>query len=94
MPKRKYPKPPAIDQEFNEALERLAQTDPVELQGVMAAEDVGKLRLVEAEDTGHRFLIYATERGIEARLRYDGGKFWMTPSQMAQRFERDLSTAY
>jgi hypothetical protein len=91
MPKRKYPKPPAIDQEFNEALERLAQTDPVELQGVMAAEDVGKLRLVEAEDTGHRFLIYATERGIEARLRYDGGKFWMTPSQMAQLFERDLS---
>jgi hypothetical protein len=43
------------------------------------------------DDNGHRFLIYATEKGIEARLRYDGDKFWMTPSQMAQLFERDLS---
>lgn len=46
--------------------------------------------LVE-DDNGHRFLIYATERGIQAELRYDGDALWMTQAQMAALFGRDAS---
>lgn len=43
------------------------------------------IRLVE-DDTGHRALIYATEKGIEIDLRVDGGTFWATQKQMAEMF--------
>jgi hypothetical protein len=46
--------------------------------------------LVE-DDNGHRFLIYATERGVRAELRYDGDALWMTQAQMAALFGRDVS---
>jgi len=46
--------------------------------------------LVE-DETGNRFLIYATEDGIQARLRYHGAKFWLTISEMAEFFDRDAT---
>lgn len=49
--------------------------------------------LVE-DDNGHRFLLYATERGVQAELRYDGDALWMTQGQMAALFGRDPSVIY
>jgi hypothetical protein len=51
------------------------------------------VRLVE-DDTGHRFLIYGTERGVQVELRYEGDALWMTQAQMAGLFGRDPSVIY
>lgn len=49
------------------------------------------VRLVEDVDTGDRFLIYGTDRGVRVELRYEGDALWMTQAQMAQLFGRDVS---
>ena len=49
------------------------------------------VRLVEEADTGARFLVYGTERGVRIELRYEGEALWMTQAQMAQLFGRDVS---
>jgi hypothetical protein len=49
--------------------------------------------LVE-DDTGHRFLIYGTDRGVQVELRYEGEALWMTQAQMASLFGRDPSVIY
>ena len=79
------------EMDFSEELERFARLDPKEVNELATTgERTGIVPLVE-DDTGHRFLIYTTERGIEARLRYEGDKFWLTMPEMARLFERDLS---
>jgi len=50
------------------------------------------VHLVEDAATGDRFLIYGTEKGIRIELRYDGDTLWMTQSQIAELFGRDVST--
>lgn len=52
------------------------------------------VRLVEDADTGARFLVYGTERGVRVELRYDGEALWMTQAQMGQLFGRDPSVIY
>jgi hypothetical protein len=42
--------------------------------------------LVEDIETGHRFLVYATERGLDVELLYEGDTFWASQSQMADMF--------
>jgi len=49
------------------------------------------VRLVEDADTGDRFLIYTTQKGIKVELRYAGDALWMTQAQMAELFGRDVS---
>jgi hypothetical protein len=49
------------------------------------------VRLVEDADTGDRFLIYGTDRGLRVELRYDGETLWMTQPQMAELFGVDRS---
>lgn len=44
------------------------------------------VHLVQDADTGDRFLVYETERGIKAELRYEGEALWMTQAQMAGLF--------
>lgn len=57
--------------------------------------DIAKpVRLVEDADTGARFLVYGTERGVRVELHYDGEALWMTQAQMAQLFGRDPSVIY
>jgi hypothetical protein len=51
----------------------------------------GPVRLVEDADTGDRFLIYGTDRGIRVELRYEGDGLWMTQAQIADLFGRDVS---
>lgn len=49
------------------------------------------VRLIEDTDTGHRFLIYGTSRGVRVELRYDGDTLWMTQAQIAELFGVDRS---
>jgi len=50
------------------------------------------VHLVEDAATGDRLLIYGTEKGIRVELRYDGDNLWMTQSQIAELFGREVST--
>lgn len=52
------------------------------------------VRLVEDFNTGDRFLIYGTARGVRVELRYEGDALWTTQAQMAQMFGRDPSVIY
>lgn len=49
------------------------------------------VRLIEDAETGDRFLIYGTSRGVRVELRYDGATLWMTQAQMAELFGVDRS---
>lgn len=88
MPKKKkYDKPLTLDMDFDEALGRFAAVDPKE---IVAGPTDDRVSLRE-DDTGHRFIIYSTPNGPRAELRYDGGTFWATQSQMVEMFGVDLS---
>ena len=50
------------------------------------------VHLVQDADTGDRFLIYGTERGIRVELRYEGEALWMTQAQMAGLFGVTIPT--
>lgn len=56
------------------------------------ADDTGPVRLVEDEETGDRFLVYATEKGLRLDVRYEGETLWMTQAQIGHLFGRDIST--
>jgi hypothetical protein len=48
------------------------------------------VHLIE-DETGDRFLVYATNKGLRLDIRYEGDSLWMTQSQMSQLFGRDQS---
>lgn len=78
---KKYSKPLTLDMDFDEALGRFAQVAP----GELVARADGPVHLRE-DDTGARFLIYATDRGVRHELRYEGGQPWFTQKQLADMF--------
>ena len=85
MSKDKYEKPFKLDMDFEEALERFAQTDPNEVEAAIAEDERGQpVQLVE-DDAGDRFLIYATDGGAKLELRFSGEP-WLTQAQMAEIF--------
>lgn len=47
------------------------------------------VRLVQDAETGDKFLIYGTERGIRVELRYEGDELWMTQAQISDLFGVD-----
>ncbi len=51
----------------------------------MPADKDEPVRLTE-DETGDRFLIYGTDRGIKVELRYAGDTLWATQDQMAEMF--------
>ncbi len=65
---------------LDETLERLAEPAPGESE---ADEPV---HLTEDEDTGDRFLLYATDAGVQVQLKYEGDDLLMTQPQMADLF--------
>jgi Virulence protein RhuM family len=83
MPKRKHQKPPKIDADFNEALERVEQTDPNEV-----LPDAGEP--TDAK-TGNELVLYHTAKGQRIRARYDGATLWMTIAEVAHLFGRSVS---
>ncbi|HEY9010055.1 MAG TPA: RhuM family protein [Devosia sp.] len=54
-----------------------------------AAEPV---HLVEDEDSGDRFLLYSTDKGVEVQLRFDGDALYLSQAQMAELFGVDVRT--
>lgn len=44
------------------------------------------VHLTEDEDTGDRFLLYATDAGVQVQLKYEGDDLLMTQPQMADLF--------
>jgi len=49
------------------------------------------IHLEEDEDTGDRFLVYGSEKGMQLDIRFEGESLWMTQAQIAQLFGRDQS---
>jgi hypothetical protein len=49
------------------------------------------VHLVEDPNTGDRFLVYGTERGLRLDIRYEGDTLWMTQAQIGELFGRDQS---
>ncbi|WP_420960358.1 RhuM family protein [Brucella sp. IR073] len=58
----------------------------------MSDNDNGPVHLVEDSETGDRFLVYGTDRGLRLDIRYEGETLWMTQAQIAQLFGKDVST--
>jgi hypothetical protein len=50
------------------------------------------VRLSQDAETGDRFLIYGTDRGIKVELRYTGETLWATQDQMAEIFGVDRTS--
>lgn len=58
----------------------------------MSRDENEPVPLVEDAETGDRFLVYATEKGLRLDIRFEGEALWMTQAQIAQLFGRDVST--
>ena len=88
----KYEKPFKLDMNFDEALRRAAQTDKSEVDVSMAQGEHEPVQLVEDGDTGDKLLIYATDDNVEVEFHYKNDTLWMTQSQMAELFGRDVAS--
>ncbi len=86
MTERKYEKPLKLNVDFDEALERFANTDPIETTNSMTGANTEPVHLSENEDTGDRFLIFSAYNGVEVQLQYEGDDLWMSQSQMGGLF--------
>lgn len=51
----------------------------------------GPVRLTEDAQTGDRFLVYDSDKGLRLDIRYEGETLWMSQAQIAQLFGRDQS---
>lgn len=58
----------------------------------MTADENEPVHLVEDVETGDRFLVYGTDKGLRLDIRYEGETLWMTQAQIGQLFGRDVST--
>ncbi len=85
MSDNKRQPPVVLNMEFDEALRRFVQTSPEETKQV-ASEKGSPLPLTEDAETGDRFLIYASEGGVEVNLQVEGDTFWASQAQMAEIF--------
>lgn len=57
----------------------------------MEQPDNSPVKLIEDEETGDRFLVYGTDKGLSLDIRYEGETLWMTQAQMGQLFGKDQS---
>lgn len=58
----------------------------------MSSEQNEPVHLVEDVETGDRFLVYGTDKGLRLDIRYEGETLWMTQAQIGQLFGRGVST--
>lgn len=58
----------------------------------MSNDDNEPVHLVEDAETGDRFLVYGTDKGLQLDIRFEGETLWMTQAQIGQLFGRDIST--
>lgn len=57
----------------------------------MSDDENEPVHLLEDEETGDRFLVYGTDKGLRLDIRYEGETLWMTQAQIAQLFGVDRS---
>ncbi|HUV33046.1 MAG TPA: RhuM family protein, partial [Devosiaceae bacterium] len=57
----------------------------------MSKEEHDPVHLVEDAETGDRFLVYGTDKGLRLDIRYEGEILWMTQAQIGQLFRVDRS---
>lgn len=57
----------------------------------MSDDHDGPVRLLEDGETGDRFLVYGTSKGLRLDIRYQGDDLWMTQPQIAALFGVDRS---
>ncbi|MBN9305121.1 MAG: DNA-binding protein [Devosia sp. 67-54] len=50
------------------------------------------VHLTEDAQTGDRFLVYGTAKGLRLDIRYAGDTLWMTQAQIGELFGKDVST--
>lgn len=50
------------------------------------------VHLTEDAETGDRFLVYGTAKGLKLDIRYAGDTLWMTQAQIGELFGKDVST--
>jgi len=58
----------------------------------MSDADNEPVHLIEDPATGDRFLVYATGKGLQLDIRYEGETLWMTQAQIAELFGRERSS--
>lgn len=55
-------------------------------------KELEPVQLQEDGETGDRFLIYGDGAGLHVEVSYAGDQLWMTQAQIAELFDRDVST--
>jgi hypothetical protein len=50
------------------------------------------VHLIEDGESGDRFLVYGSNKGLRLDIRYEGETLWLTQAQIGQLFGRDVST--
>ncbi len=58
----------------------------------MSDDKIEPVHLTEDPETGDRFLVYGTDKGLRLDIRYEGDTLWMTQAQIGQLFGRDVSS--
>ncbi|UNZ50309.1 RhuM family protein [Agrobacterium tumefaciens] len=58
----------------------------------MSEENDGPIHLFEDAQTGDKFLVYGTEKGLRIDIKYEGETLWMTQAQIGELFGRDVSS--
>lgn len=84
MTRRKYEKAVKADVQLQDAFERYIRTDLSDPDVPELAN--GELVPLSEDDSGHRFLVYSTDKGMRVDLRYEGSTFWASQGQMAELF--------
>ena len=87
--KRTFAKPPELD--LDGAQERLGRIDHRAGPAASVESGAALVPLVE-DDSGHRFLVYATDKGLRVDPRYEGSTFWASQGRMAEMFGVDRRT--
>jgi hypothetical protein len=85
MQKPRRPKTLSGQLDLEHELNRLSRPGPAENQAAQAGNLHGLVPLAE-DNSGHHFLVYLTDRGMQVDLRYEGDTFWASQAQMAAMF--------
>jgi hypothetical protein len=75
---------------------RFAIRHQPEMLWVMSPKELQPVRLIQDQETGDHFLMYATERGVKVELRYEGDDIWLSQDEIAAVFgvERSVVTKH
>jgi hypothetical protein len=75
---------------------RFAIRHQPEMLRVMSPKELQPVRLIQDQETGDQFLMYATERGVKVELRYEGEGLWLSQDEIAAVFgvERSVVTKH